>query len=114
MSKSNEGNNVSFWFSLLAFFMLFFFFFVILGKKRTKTLVQKDSLEGEQEDLNRRQRKILEILSSEGEVTIGDIMKKIKGITERTLRRDMKKLEQLDLSRKEGTTKGSKYIYIGK
>jgi len=100
--KKKRGNFV-FWISLLLFFLSFFAFFSF----KRASLKQKKI----PESLNSRQRNILSILSSEGEVTVEQLMSEIKGVTERTFRRDMKKLEELGLSAKQGNTKGSKYIY---
>ena len=61
--------------------------------------------------LNSRQEKILDILCKRGEVTVEELLGEIGGITERTLRRDMRKLEEMGWSKKEGNTKGSRYIY---
>ncbi len=103
----------SFIFPFLFFFAFFFFLVAYLFRKKNiedTPVVQKSRVVND-EVLNKRQENILQILSTEGEVTVEYLMEKIKNVTERTLRRDMKKLEELGFSEKMGNTKGSKYIY---
>ncbi len=104
MNKVEKRKNFIFWPFVFAFFLVFFLL-VFLRKKTVKNIVF---------DLNSRQEKILEILSSKGEITVDELMGEIKGVSERTLRRDMGKLEELGFSKKQGNTKGSKYIYTKK
>ncbi len=94
-------------FFLATFVAAFSLVFVFLRKSP----VQRES--GQSFDLNERQGKILKALKEKGEVTVDDLRSEVGDVSERTLRRDMKKLEELGLSRKEGSTKGSKYIYEG-
>ncbi len=108
-SEKKQEGGVSVWSIILAFFFVLFLIFF----SRKKPFRKREPLEKEKEfsELNERQRGILELLSSKGEITVEQLMGDIKGVTERTFRRDMKKLEQLGFSKKQGNTKGSKYIY---
>ena len=107
--KRKKQSSVSIFSIIFAFFFVLSLIFFLRKKTSDETehLIREENLS----DLNERQRKILELLSSEGEVTVEQLMNEIKGVTERTFRRDMKKLEELGLSAKQGNTKGSKYIY---
>lgn len=108
-SKRKEEKSFSFWPIILAFILVFPL--ICFFKRKSTKNIEILKVEEEDFDLNDRQEKILKLLSSKGEVTVEELMKIIKGVTERTLRRDMKRLEQLGLSEKQGSTKGSKYIY---
>ena len=109
-SKREQEDSFSFWPIILAFFIVFPLIFFL--KKKPRKNIEGLQIEKEEVvDLNDRQKRILKLLSSKGEVTVEELMKTIKDVTERTLRRDMKRLEQLGLSEKQGSTKGSKYIY---
>ena len=112
MSKSQkkQEDNFSLWPIILAFVLVFPLIF-FLKKKPQKNIEVPNFEQEEVFDLNDRQERILELLSSRGEITVEELMKTINDVTERTLRRDMQKLEQLGLSEKQGNTKGSKYIY---
>jgi predicted HTH transcriptional regulator len=110
MSK-HSNKKESFDFSILGFlfaalFVVFLFFF--LKRKPCKKISVKNE---EMPDLNSRQKKVLEELSLKGEITVEELMESIQGVSERTFRRDMLKLEKLGFSKKQGNTKGSKYIY---
>ncbi len=111
MSKSckKQSNGLIFWSFLIAFFAVLFSMFFL--KKRVVCDFEKSE---DNYDLNERQKKVLELLSLRGEITVDEIMKKIKGVSERTLRRDMNKLGDMGFCIKEGNTKGSKYIYTKK
>jgi predicted HTH transcriptional regulator len=96
------------WPFFLAFFGIAFILLLFLRKKeRVNEIAVVEPL-----DLNPRQRAILNILEMRGEVTVEELIEEIEGVSERTFRRDMQKLEKLGLSKKEGNTKGSKYIYL--
>jgi len=111
MKKSlRENKSFSiFWPFLLAFFGIFFVLFLFLRKKEEKEIFT-EAIESPK-NLNERQGKILEVLTLKKEITVEELMKEIDGVSERTLRRDMGKLEELGFSKKQGNTKGSKYIY---
>ena len=106
-SLKKRSNISSILFFLATFLAAFSLVLVFLRKKP----LQKEKEEFF--DLNDRQEKILNVLKEKGEVTIDDLRSEVGSVSERTLRRDMKRLEELGLSRKEGSTKGSKYIYEG-
>jgi len=61
-------------------------------------------------DLNDRQKEIYDIVKREVEVGMHNLLAKLGGgVTDRTLRRDMTKLERLGLIKQVGKTKGSFY-----
>src|SRR3972149_7220842 len=60
-------------------------------------------------DLNDRQQSIFDLIKKQKNVDIRDL-NNIKGVTTRTLRRDLNKLIAEKLIRKEGKTKSARYI----
>lgn len=60
-------------------------------------------------ELNDRQEKIFEMVNHNGEVTMQLVSDHINDVSERTLRRDMNKLEKLGLIERFGKTKDSVY-----
>lgn len=60
--------------------------------------------------LNARQRMILKLFKSRRKLTNDEIGEVIKGVTRRTLRRDLTDLEKRGHIKKIGKTKGSFYI----
>ncbi len=79
-------------------------------KPKVKKVLKKKEVK--ENNLNDRQNDILSMLKKEKEVKIENIMGEIVGVSERTLRRDMNKLEELGYSKKVGTTKACKYIFV--
>jgi len=60
--------------------------------------------------LNSRQQKILDIIKNKGGAAeMSDLLSRITGVTERTLRRDLLVLSSKKLVSKKGTTKSAKY-----
>lgn len=59
--------------------------------------------------LNQRQRQIYKYLADNQEADMTSLAKKVKGVTSRTLRRDLGKLVEIGLVSKEGKTKSAKY-----
>ncbi len=108
----NFKNNKKFpilWSFFLAFFGIIFLI-LVLFRKKDEEIFEKE-IKVEEVGLTPRQEEIVGILSQKGEITVEELIGVIKGVSERTFRRDMQKLEELGISRKEGNTKGSKYIY---
>jgi len=62
--------------------------------------------------LTPRQQQVYEIISEYGTVEMKDLLMQIKGVTERTLRRDLLKLQLEGLVTKKGTTKAVSYTRI--
>lgn len=60
--------------------------------------------------LNGRQSQILELLDNNKKIDTDLLMKNIKGVTVRTFRRDLDKLDKAGLVKKVGKTKGSYYV----
>jgi predicted DNA-binding transcriptional regulator YafY len=56
-----------------------------------------------------RQQKIMNILNSSKILEMKDLQNAIKGVTERTLRRDLLQLQSIGLIKKIGNTKSVKY-----
>jgi predicted GTPase len=60
-------------------------------------------------NLNDRQREIYDLIKKEVELNMSAILGKVKNVTDRTLRRDMTKLERLGLINHSGKTRDSVY-----
>jgi len=88
-------------------------------KSRVKNSVQEHKEEKEElpeetlipEDLNARQRKILEEIESRGILEPSEIYELVPGVSTRTVRRDMDKLVETGLVLQRGATKSTQYIY---
>ncbi len=75
---------------------------VIPGEQFPKTTKTKG--------LTPRQNVIYAIIKGKKTVEMKDLLMRISGITERTLRRDLLKLQELKLITKKGTTKSATYV----
>jgi len=64
--------------------------------------------------LSARQREVLAIIEKENIVEMKALQKRIKGVTERTLRRDLTQLQTIGAIKKIGNTKSVKYQLINK
>ena len=64
--------------------------------------------------LTPRQKEVLSLLQKNKTVSMKDILKKITGVTERTLRRDLLKLQENGLAKKIGNTKSVSYSLLEK
>lgn len=62
--------------------------------------------------LNERQKKIINMFAGQDKFTNGELEKAVKGVTRRTLRRDLHELEQMNLIKQNGKTKGSYYTLV--
>jgi predicted HTH transcriptional regulator len=62
-------------------------------------------------DLNSRQQQIYNLIKAQKQIDIADL-KAVKGVTTRTLRRDLNKLMEEHLVLKQGKTKSARYILI--
>jgi predicted HTH transcriptional regulator len=58
---------------------------------------------------NTRTEEVYKIIKEMKEVDMAALLNKIKGVTERTLRRDLAKLQTMHLIKKSGSTKSAKY-----
>jgi predicted HTH transcriptional regulator len=83
-----------------------------LFKKGGEKLIRKTkhTFKSVTDGLNARQRKILSLFDREEEITNEMVQSVIKGVTERTIRRDLNHLEEKGYIRKKGKTKGSYYV----
>lgn len=61
-------------------------------------------------DLSPRQQVVYAIIRGKKSLEMKDLLPKIPGVTERTLRRDLLKLQEAGLITKQGTTKASSYV----
>lgn len=114
MSKTlkEDKNRSVFWLSMLAFLGIFFLLLLFFDKKTSfKRQYRNVFTEELEEGLNERQGKVLKLLKERKEITVEELMQEIKNVSERTFRRDMRKLEKRGSLKKEGNTKGSKYIF---
>ncbi len=78
--------------------------FELFGDKASRRL--RNAIVG----LNDRQKKILNLFGKDKQLMNSDIEKEIKGVTRRTIRRDLSELEELGLIKQHGKTKGSYYV----
>lgn len=60
--------------------------------------------------LTDRQQVIYQIIKGRKTIDMKSLLTKVSGVTERTLRRDLLKLQQAGLITKQGTTKASSYV----
>lgn len=81
------------------------------GKKVLKKVKKK--MKDEYRNLNNRQQKILDVLEKKFEITSNEVNDFIKGVTRRTLRRDLTDLENKGYIKQKGKTRGSYYV-LGK
>ena len=110
-----EKENVSF-FSAMAFvlgiFSAVFLVFKLLNKGQKRNSFEKSKYSPVAKPVGNRDDGILDVFKRDGELTVEVLLKEIGGVSERTLRRDLKKLEDRGLIKKIGSTKGSKYLYV--
>ncbi|MBN2100968.1 DeoR family transcriptional regulator [Candidatus Dojkabacteria bacterium] len=78
-----------------------------------KTLsVEESSPVSGTSDLTARQKEIISMLGKDSPTSISDLLKTISGVSTRTLRRDMVKLEKKGLIRRKGSTRATEYFRI--
>jgi predicted HTH transcriptional regulator len=88
-------------------------------ESRVKNSVQEQTEEKEElseetpipDDLNARQKKILQEIESRGIMEPSEIYELVPGVSTRTVRRDMDKLVEAGLVLQRGATKSTQYIY---
>lgn len=78
-------------------------------KKLGETSPKKQKSKSRAPKLNRRQMDIMDLLNNKGKVAMKNIERKFTKVNVRTLRRDLEKLQKLELIQKEGSTKASTY-----
>lgn len=108
-------------------FRLFFFFgviyagFKLFNKMNDGQLKMDLNIEDEKEvklnvaekiKLSPRQLRVYELIKKLRNVEMSDINKAIRGVTTRTLRRDLNALTEQGLVKKEGKTKSAKYYIV--
>ena len=84
--------------------------------EKIKPLVKSKPTKNSEKDdkLTPRQKEVLSLLKAKKTLEMKDLLGNIKGVTERTLRRDLLKLQELGFVKKVGTTKSVKYHLITK
>ena len=80
-----------------------------LGRNNT-SINKKIELRGI--SLNPRQERILKLLNSKREITNSDIQSVVNHVTDRTLRRDLRKLEMEGFIKRKGKTKGTMFVKV--
>jgi len=82
------------------------------GESRVRNSVQEETKETSiPEDLNARQKRILNEIKSRGIMEPSEIYDLVPGVSTRTVRRDMDKLVEAGLVLQRGATKSTQYIY---
>ncbi|MFQ5493482.1 MAG: hypothetical protein ACE5DX_04975 [Candidatus Dojkabacteria bacterium] len=71
---------------------------------------KKVSTDIEPPNLTPRQQEIFDLVKASYQIEMKDIERQITGVTRRTLRRDMDRLEAEGLVRQEGKTKSARYV----
>lgn len=128
MDNNNDGNNkwakgIGSFIGIIAFVVVIFIKFPKIletlkelisetKEKGTSTSATKDTAPVSKTpsfSLSGRQEEIYQSIKENGQLGMSDIAKRINGVSTRTLRRDMIKLENLGLVRHIGKTKDSIY-----
>ena len=78
------------------------------GEKMIKKT--KNKIKSSRDNLNRRQKQIIDLFDREEKITNEMISSEISNVSRRTLRRDLSVLEEKGYIRQVGKTKGSYYI----
>lgn len=86
--------------------------FFMVSHKNKEVLKQLPITDRDNLDLNDRQRKVLSIFNRKEKIVMKDISITIRGVTKRTLRRDLSKLVDMGLIKQVGNTKDAKYSLI--
>jgi predicted HTH transcriptional regulator len=93
-------------------------YLVLKFKARRKTKTAQLKLIEDKEDnpkltdviaQNKRTEEVYKLIKELKEVDMTVLLAKVKGVTERTLRRDLAKLQTMKLIKKSGSTKSAKY-----
>jgi hypothetical protein len=82
----------------------------VASVKHELTVKQKPVIKEPQIELTPRQEVVYEIIRGKKMIEMKDLLPRIPSVTERTLRRDLLKLQDAGLISKRGTTKASTYV----
>jgi predicted HTH transcriptional regulator len=74
--------------------------------------ITKRNVIGKESLFNERQESLINLFKERKSMTMSEVEPLFKGITNRTLRRDLSKLEEKGIVKQEGKTKNSVYVYI--
>ncbi|MGI6423363.1 MAG: DeoR family transcriptional regulator [Candidatus Dojkabacteria bacterium] len=108
--------------NILGFLFGAFLIYKIINRKRgfekTEKFIQRPPIDEVKKvkkiyPINERQYKILATISKKGTMTPSEIYALEPNLSTRTLRRDMDVLVEQGVVRQEGSTKSTKYTYIG-
>lgn len=83
--------------------------FFMLSHKSKEVIKQLPITDKDNLDLNERQRRVLSLFNRKKEIIMTDVAVSVRGVTKRTLRRDLTKLVDMGLIRQKGLTKDAKY-----
>ena len=78
----------------------------VSAKPKAKPVVKKATVDF---GLSDRQESIYQLVRREGEIDMKSVLSKVDGVSDRTLRRDMTKMEKLGLIKQVGKTRNSVY-----
>ncbi len=127
--EENNQKETSIWSTLTSVLSILIGIFVLLSIFKNKKEEDPKSLQGEVKplkkkgilqdsvknikDINKRQGSILAEIEKKKEITPSELYKLQPSVSTRTLRRDMDVLVSKGVVRQEGSTKSTKYTYIG-
>jgi uncharacterized membrane protein YgaE (UPF0421/DUF939 family) len=80
--------------------------------KNLKPVLKTAALKSNVSGLNERQDSIVSMIEDKRKLNMAEISTKFPGITSRTLRRDMEKLEKLKITKQIGKTRDSYYVLV--
>lgn len=83
--------------------------FFMMFHKNSKIIKQIPITDRDHLDLNERQRRVLSLFNRKSEIVMLDVSVAVRGVTKRTLRRDLNKLVDMGLIKRVGMTKDAKY-----
>lgn len=98
-------------FSIIFFFLvpLIVIYYLFLRSKREANPQGIVNNEVDLDDLNSRQKDIFKYIQRHGEGKVSTMLNDFKGVTDRTLRRDLNKLERIGIVKRSGSTKSVVY-----
>lgn len=85
---------------------------VSIKEKNSEELKEVKKVKNIELNLNDRQKQVYKLIKQKKKIEMTDLLLNIKGVTERTFRRDLLKLQQNNLIVKKGTTKSASYLLI--
>lgn len=118
MKENRGGNGLWVLFVVLTLGLGVFYVLSLKGKGAREEVVSLPKVKKDGvikvKGLSARGIRIVELLKKMGVVTVSDVRSIEKDVTNRTIRRDMDKLEALGIVEQVGNTRGSSYKYVNK